>query len=539
MLEPKDETLVLLKEIISLSSISNFYNEFHSILEEFESFSKSYDFDSGNSSFGAKFLDYFNTCLVSCKGILGKEVSSKYLKVKLKYKLFKLKIVLKLLIKAYQVGENEFRALADDHPRKVALRNVISTENFDRQRVKNEERKFFIIYDCAMIALEFFFKYKKSNFAYMTIGYNFSYYLAWPKERKMQRRKIEMSSDLESLIATWNTGESNLLKKIYSYTHPSIFHNIFIYIPSPYPSITSPTACHTSPSQSSSSLFHRSQNKLSYLIPIRVLSPIPISTLTESNPPRPYPSFTQEVEAIIIEYHGGALMSQTTFSHQNYSIDWANSLGIPVFAVEYRLAPEFKFPVGLNDSWQAFRWIVDNLEVAFGIRTKKVILTGDSAGGNIVISICLKAIECGVKLPDAVFTSYPCVNWDFSRPSLGVLRSLDDDLLYYKIFKEFSRYYVDDLKDMESFLVSPLLYASDELLRRFPMVKLLVTLDDPLAHDTFEFVDRLLVNGVNVEVTEFPGFIHGTMSFGNSLAIPSHRNCVNSSIKILRSLISP
>ena len=539
MLDPKDEAIVLLKNIISLSSNTNYLKEFQVIKEQFESFSYSSDFDYGNLTFGAKFLDYFNGCLASCKQILGKGAASKYLKVKLKYKLFKLKIVLRLMIDAFKVSESDFRALADDHPRKLALRSIISAENFDRQTVKNDERKFFVLYDCALAAYELFFKCQKSNFSYMMIGFNFSYFLAWPKERKLQRRKIEMSSDLQSLITMWNTTETNLLKKIFSYIYPSILLNIFIFIPSAYLSITSPATCQNFPCPSSSVMFCRSQSKSNYLVPIRVLSPIPIPTLTETEPPRPYPSFTQEVDAIIIEYHGGALMSQSTFSHQNYSIDWANTLGIPVFAVEYRLAPEFKFPVGLNDSWQAFRWIVENLEVAFGIRTKKVILTGDSAGGNIVVAICLKAIECGVRPPDAIFSSYPCVNWDFSRPSLGVLRSLDDDLLYYKIFREFSRYYVDDPKDMENYLVSPLLYASDEILQKFPQTKFWITSDDPLAHDTFEFVERLLRNGVNVEVIEFQGFSHGAMSFGNNLVIPSNRKCIDSSIEILKSLISP
>lgn len=63
--------------------------------------------------------------------------------------------------------------------------------------------------------------------------------------------------------------------------------------------------------------------------------------------------------ALIVHVHGGGFIAMSSGSHQNYTRMWANELaGVPVFSIDYRLAPKDTFPAALNDVWQSYYWIV-------------------------------------------------------------------------------------------------------------------------------------------------------------------------------------
>jgi len=59
----------------------------------------------------------------------------------------------------------------------------------------------------------------------------------------------------------------------------------------------------------------------------------------------------QDFDAIVLHVHGGGFVAMSSGSHQSYTRVWANDLGIPVFSVDYRLAPQYPFPAALNDVW--------------------------------------------------------------------------------------------------------------------------------------------------------------------------------------------
>jgi len=93
---------------------------------------------------------------------------------------------------------------------------------------------------------------------------------------------------------------------------------------------------------------------------------------------------------VIIHYHGGGFISPLVPGLE-YSL-WqdAKNYGAVVFAVDYRVAPEYKFPVAVNDSYESFKWIYENAN-QFGGDTSKVVLIGNSAGANLVAVISQKA----------------------------------------------------------------------------------------------------------------------------------------------------
>ena len=63
-----------------------------------------------------------------------------------------------------------------------------------------------------------------------------------------------------------------------------------------------------------------------------------------------------------------------------------------IFSIDYRLSPNNKFPDQIDDVWQAYFWLINNVKQVFKIDFKKVILTGDSAGGNLIMVMTLIAI---------------------------------------------------------------------------------------------------------------------------------------------------
>ena len=79
-------------------------------------------------------------------------------------------------------------------------------------------------------------------------------------------------------------------------------------------------------------------------------------------------------------------------SHQNYTRIWANDTKVPIFSIDYRLSPEYSFPSALNDVWQTYFYLVNNAKSEFGINPEKIILVGDSAGGNLAAAITIMSI---------------------------------------------------------------------------------------------------------------------------------------------------
>lgn len=97
-------------------------------------------------------------------------------------------------------------------------------------------------------------------------------------------------------------------------------------------------------------------------------------------------------------------------SHQTYSRRWANELKIPIFAVDYKKAPEHPYPAALDDCWQAYIWILTKLSTVYNVNPKKIIVVGDSAGGNLAIALGLKCVKEGVRVPDGLLLVYPALN---------------------------------------------------------------------------------------------------------------------------------
>uniref|UniRef100_A0A9J7XEB0 Hormone-sensitive lipase n=1 Tax=Cyprinus carpio carpio TaxID=630221 RepID=A0A9J7XEB0_CYPCA len=109
---------------------------------------------------------------------------------------------------------------------------------------------------------------------------------------------------------------------------------------------------------------------------------------------------------LLIHFHGGGFVAQTSKSHENYLKSWSKDLNVPILSVDYSLAPEAPFPRALEECFYAYCWALKNCHL-LGSTAERVCLVGDSAGGNLCITVSMRAMSHGVRVPDGIVAAYP------------------------------------------------------------------------------------------------------------------------------------
>lgn len=134
---------------------------------------------------------------------------------------------------------------------------------------------------------------------------------------------------------------------------------------------------------------------------------------------------------------------------------------------------------------------------------RRVVLAGDSAGGNLCAAVTGLAIKYGTQVPDGLFLAYPVLDVRF-KYSPSHVRGLTDQILSHTIMDICIKAYTDRPycdADNDPFISPAKL--SDEILQRFPPVRLMVGCLDPLHDHSVRFVSRLLQNHIDVHMTEY------------------------------------
>ncbi|XP_069497072.1 hormone-sensitive lipase isoform X3 [Ambystoma mexicanum] len=109
---------------------------------------------------------------------------------------------------------------------------------------------------------------------------------------------------------------------------------------------------------------------------------------------------------LIVHFHGGGFVAQTSKSHEPYLKSWAHELDAPILSIDYSLAPEAPFPRALEECFFAYCWAIKNCHL-LGSTGERVCLAGDSAGGNLCITVSMRAASFGIKMPDGIMAAYP------------------------------------------------------------------------------------------------------------------------------------
>lgn len=220
---------------------------------------------------------------------------------------------------------------------------------------------------------------------------------------------------------------------------------------------------------------------------------------------------------LLVYLHGGGWVCGSVQTHDEPCRYLANLSGCAVLSVDYRLAPEHKFPVPLDDCVAALRWAHEHAG-ELGADARRIALGGDSAGGNLAISAAMSA---GVPLRFLLLV-YPCT--DLRLGAASVAENSAGPFLTESLMRWFVSHYLDGAADPANPLASPLL-ASDDSLAALPPSLVLTAQFDVLRDEGEAFGHRLAALGVASTVIRFPGQYHGFFGSPSLLddAFAAHR----------------
>jgi acetyl esterase len=208
-------------------------------------------------------------------------------------------------------------------------------------------------------------------------------------------------------------------------------------------------------------------------------------------------------------FHGGGYVIGDIETHDDQARLICRDVGIVVVSVDYRLAPEHKFPAGFEDCLAATHWVADNV-ASLGGDPAKIVVGGDSAGGNLAAAIALATRETGPKVA-AQFLIYPGVDFvdDADYPS-----RIDNAEGYYLTADEmvwFAGHYLAADTDALDPRASPI-HAPD--LAGAPPAVIGTAEFDPLRDEGEAYAKALADAGVDVSLARYDGMIHGFFGLG-------------------------
>ncbi|URW76855.1 alpha/beta hydrolase [Sphingomonas donggukensis] len=235
---------------------------------------------------------------------------------------------------------------------------------------------------------------------------------------------------------------------------------------------------------------------------------------------------SREPGPLVVFYHGGGFVIGNIDSHASFCAEVARTLDLPVVSIDYRLAPEAKFPAAPDDCEAAARWIAGNPK-ELGRTATGLVLMGDSAGGNLVIVTAMALRDAPAAVPViAQAPIYPAT--DTSKPYASYELFKAGYLLTHESMVWFDEGYGAD-KDHHR--ASPLLA---DLAGMPPAVVMTASLD-PIRDQGRAYAAALALAGVAVVFREAVGNIHGFITIRK--AIPSSAGDVAGFLAALKPVI--
>lgn len=212
-------------------------------------------------------------------------------------------------------------------------------------------------------------------------------------------------------------------------------------------------------------------------------------------------------DGAIIYYHGGGFVTGDIESYDTLCRKIANAARSTVISVGYRLAPENRFPTWINDSFEAYKWVLSNSD-KMKISSSKIVVSGDSAGGKLAFAVPLMLMDNNLKLPRMIVSFYPSIGIDaFSESSREYSEGMFLDKATMSYFVRMTKLSASDLANpYYSIIQHPRLSGLPE--------SIVITAEyDPLRDQGETFLSRLRESGVKATGIRALGMIHGFATF--------------------------
>jgi acetyl esterase len=209
---------------------------------------------------------------------------------------------------------------------------------------------------------------------------------------------------------------------------------------------------------------------------------------------------------LVLFFHGGGWILGGLDTSEETLLMLCDLSGAVIVSVDYRLAPEHRFPSGLEDCYISAVWAANNAG-ALGCDPRKLVVSGESAGGNLATATCLLAKRRrGPKIAYQILV-YPNVDMkrDMSGHSGSKFGPTPAELEWM------IGLYLPNAREVENPLVSPIL--GD--LRGLPPALIFTAENDPLREQDQDYAKKLRRAGVRARAVNYPGAVHGFWNFPN------------------------
>jgi acetyl esterase/lipase len=233
---------------------------------------------------------------------------------------------------------------------------------------------------------------------------------------------------------------------------------------------------------------------------------------------------------VLLFIHGGGWVTESIDNYERICARLANETEHVVVSVEYRLAPEHKFPTGLEDCYAVAKAIYTN-RFLLNVEPSEITLIGDSAGGNLCAALSLLAKERGEFMPKQQILIYPAVNSDYSEhsPFPSVQENGTDFLLTSGKMRDYINLYASCEEDKKNPYFAPI-YATD--LENQPDTLVLTAEFDPLRDEGEAYAQKLKEAGNYVECYRLEDALHGYFALGiRSVHVQKSMEYINQFLK--------
>ncbi len=211
---------------------------------------------------------------------------------------------------------------------------------------------------------------------------------------------------------------------------------------------------------------------------------------------------------VLVYFHGGGWVVGGLGTHDGVCRALANRAQAMVVSVDYRLAPEHRFPAAAEDCYAATRWVAERA-AELGADPRRLAVGGDSAGGNLAAVTALMARDRGGPRLCHQLLVYPVTDARFDTPSY--VANAEGYFLTRAMMQWFWDHYVPAAADRTNPYCAPL--AAPDL-RGLPSATVITAEFDPLRDEGEAYAARLREAGVPVEAQRYDGIIHGFFGMG-------------------------
>lgn len=220
----------------------------------------------------------------------------------------------------------------------------------------------------------------------------------------------------------------------------------------------------------------------------------------------------------VVFFHGGGFVIGDLNTHDALCRQIANEAKVRVIAVDYRLAPEHKFPSAADDCFAALKWVADQAST-IGVDANRIAVCGDSAGGNLAAVVCQLAKKAGGPRIVYQVLMYPTT---IAHAQTGSMKMFEKGyFLERQAMDWFFDAYVPKGHDLKDPKLAP--FWGD--VHGLPPAYVITAGFDPLKDEGKQYADKMAAAGVAVTYKDYPAMVHGF--FNMSGIVPQAREAIH------------